>query len=158
MNSAKKCLFHEHIGPKISAKIKSYILSRAKLLCSFCHETPCIQQHLALGRRLTCRREILYKLGKGIQIGKSHDFEKLHQVRFVRFLLYRENCAFKYLFILIIIVQLLKFVCFSQTSISYQYLLKYITVLWQYLMESNPNGNFQLSVAYLGSLATLTSH
>ena len=26
---------------KISAKAKSYILSRAKLLCSLCHETPC---------------------------------------------------------------------------------------------------------------------
>jgi hypothetical protein len=36
-------LFHEHIGPKISAKIKIYILSRAKLLCSLCHEIPCIQ-------------------------------------------------------------------------------------------------------------------
>ena len=31
---------HEHIGPKTSAKIKSYILSRAKLLCSLCHEIP----------------------------------------------------------------------------------------------------------------------
>ena len=27
-------LSHEHIGPKVSAKIKIYILSRAKLLCS----------------------------------------------------------------------------------------------------------------------------
>ena len=31
-------LSHEDIGPKISSKIKSSILSRAKLLCSLCHE------------------------------------------------------------------------------------------------------------------------
>ena len=36
-------LSHEHVGPKISAKIKVYILSRAKLLCSLCHEIPCIK-------------------------------------------------------------------------------------------------------------------
>ena len=35
-------LSHEHIGPKISSKIKIYILSRAKLLCSVCHEIPCM--------------------------------------------------------------------------------------------------------------------
>ena len=32
---------HEHVGIKISAKIKIYILSRAKSLCSLCHEIPC---------------------------------------------------------------------------------------------------------------------
>ena len=41
MNPTYKCLFHDHIGPKISTKIKIYILSRAKLLCSLCHEIPC---------------------------------------------------------------------------------------------------------------------
>ena len=33
---------HEHAGWKISAKITIYNLSRAKLLCSLCNETPCI--------------------------------------------------------------------------------------------------------------------
>ena len=41
MNLALKCLSHEPTGPNISSKIKSYILSRAKLLCSLCHEVPC---------------------------------------------------------------------------------------------------------------------
>jgi hypothetical protein len=36
---------HEHVGWKISAKIKIYILSRAKLLCSLCHETHCSRYH-----------------------------------------------------------------------------------------------------------------
>ena len=31
---------YEHVGWKISAKIKIYILSRVKLLCSLCHEIP----------------------------------------------------------------------------------------------------------------------
>ena len=35
-------LSHEHIWPKISVKIKIYILSRAKLLCTVWDETPCI--------------------------------------------------------------------------------------------------------------------
>ena len=35
-------LSHEHIESKISEKIKIYILSRAKLLCSLCHEIPCM--------------------------------------------------------------------------------------------------------------------
>ena len=39
---------HEHIGPKISAKIKIYILSRAKLLCSLCYEIPCTMQRMLI--------------------------------------------------------------------------------------------------------------
>ena len=35
-------LSHEHIGSKISAKIKIYILSSAELLCTLCNEIPCI--------------------------------------------------------------------------------------------------------------------
>ena len=35
-------LTHEPARPKILEKIKIYILSRAKLLCSLCHEIPCI--------------------------------------------------------------------------------------------------------------------
>ena len=38
-------LFHEHVGSKIVAKIEIYTLSRAKLLCSLCHEIPCIDCH-----------------------------------------------------------------------------------------------------------------
>ena len=34
-------LTHEPAGPKIIEKIKIYILSRAKLLCSLCHEIHC---------------------------------------------------------------------------------------------------------------------
>jgi hypothetical protein len=35
-------LSHEHAGPKILAKIKIYILTRAELLCHLCYEIPCI--------------------------------------------------------------------------------------------------------------------
>ena len=34
-------LSHEHVGPKILAKIKIYILTRAELLCPLCYEIPC---------------------------------------------------------------------------------------------------------------------
>ena len=34
-------LSHEYTGPEISAKVKIYILSKAKLLCSLCYEIPC---------------------------------------------------------------------------------------------------------------------
>jgi hypothetical protein len=35
-------LSHEHVGLKISVNIKTYVLSRAKLLCTLCHEIPCM--------------------------------------------------------------------------------------------------------------------
>ena len=35
---------HEHVGPKVSAKIKIYILTRAELLFSLCYEIPCINE------------------------------------------------------------------------------------------------------------------
>ena len=34
-------LTNEHVGCKISAKIKSYTLTRAELLITLCNETPC---------------------------------------------------------------------------------------------------------------------
>ena len=34
-------LSHEHVGSKILAKIKTYILTRAKLLFNLCYEIPC---------------------------------------------------------------------------------------------------------------------
>jgi hypothetical protein len=34
-------LSHEHIGPKILAKIKIYVLTRAELLFPLCYEIPC---------------------------------------------------------------------------------------------------------------------
>ena len=34
-------LSHEHVGSKISAKIKIYIFTRAELLIALCYETPC---------------------------------------------------------------------------------------------------------------------
>jgi hypothetical protein len=34
-------LSHEHEGPKILAKIKIYILTRAELLFPLCYEIPC---------------------------------------------------------------------------------------------------------------------
>jgi hypothetical protein len=39
-------LSHEHVGSKILAKIKIYILSRAELLCTLCNEIPCIRKCL----------------------------------------------------------------------------------------------------------------
>jgi hypothetical protein len=35
-------LSHEHVGPKILAKIKIYLLTRAELLFPLCYEIPCI--------------------------------------------------------------------------------------------------------------------
>jgi hypothetical protein len=35
-------LSNEHVGPKILAKIKIYILTRAELLCHLCYEIPYI--------------------------------------------------------------------------------------------------------------------
>ena len=34
-------LSHEHVGSKIVAKIKIYILTRAELLFTLCYEIPC---------------------------------------------------------------------------------------------------------------------
>ena len=34
-------LSHEDVGPKLLAKIKSYILTRAELLFHLCYEIPC---------------------------------------------------------------------------------------------------------------------
>ena len=36
-------LSHEHVGSKILAEIKIYILTRAELLCPLCYEIPCIE-------------------------------------------------------------------------------------------------------------------
>ena len=38
-------LTNEHVGPKILAKIKIYVLTRAKLLFHFCYEIPCSTSH-----------------------------------------------------------------------------------------------------------------
>ena len=35
------CLPHEHLGHKISAKVKIYNLTRAELLFPLCYEIPC---------------------------------------------------------------------------------------------------------------------
>ena len=35
------CLTNEHVGPKILAKIKIYVLTRAELLFTLCYEIPC---------------------------------------------------------------------------------------------------------------------
>ena len=35
-------LSHEHVGTKIVAKIKIYILTRAELLFTLCYEIPCM--------------------------------------------------------------------------------------------------------------------
>ena len=34
-------LSHEHVGSKILAKIKIYVLTRAELLFNLCYEIPC---------------------------------------------------------------------------------------------------------------------
>ena len=38
----QKCPYPMNTGLKISVNIKTYILSRAKLLCTLCHEIPCM--------------------------------------------------------------------------------------------------------------------
>ena len=35
------CLTNEHVGPKILAKIKICVLTRAELLITLCYEIPC---------------------------------------------------------------------------------------------------------------------
>ena len=39
-------LTNENIGPKILAKIKIYVLTRAELLFKVCYEIPCIIEDL----------------------------------------------------------------------------------------------------------------
>ena len=41
MIETQMALPHKHVGSKISAKIKRYLLTRATLLCSLCYEIPC---------------------------------------------------------------------------------------------------------------------
>ena len=43
MNSAKKCLSHKHVGLKILAKIKIYILARAEYFALFAMRYPVLQ-------------------------------------------------------------------------------------------------------------------
>ena len=44
-------LTNENVGPKILAKIKIYILTRAELLFNLCYEIPCTtdRQNMGLG-------------------------------------------------------------------------------------------------------------
>ena len=39
---------NEHVGPKILAKIKIYVLTRAELLFPLCYEIPCIYANIEL--------------------------------------------------------------------------------------------------------------
>ena len=41
-------LSHEHVGPKILAKIQIYILTRAELLFTLCSETPCTYRNISV--------------------------------------------------------------------------------------------------------------
>ena len=45
-------LTNEHVGPKILAKIKIYVLTRAELLITLCYEIPCNFQG---GRRVSVK-------------------------------------------------------------------------------------------------------
>ena len=38
-------LTNEHVGPKILAKIKIYVLTRAEILFQVCYEIPCKYAH-----------------------------------------------------------------------------------------------------------------
>ena len=42
-------LTNENVGPKILAKIKIYVLTRAELLFKVCYEIPCIKCHYLEG-------------------------------------------------------------------------------------------------------------
>ena len=55
-------LSHEHIGPKISAKIKIYILNRSELLFPLCYEIPCKRQNVALQNYLICKQSHLEEI------------------------------------------------------------------------------------------------
>ena len=54
------CLTNEHVGPKILANIKIYVLTRAELLFTLCYEIPCTSNS-DCGDRL---REISQKLSE----------------------------------------------------------------------------------------------
>ena len=45
-------LTNEHVGPKILAKIKIYVLTRAELLFQVCYEIPCTSGQLVFVRFL----------------------------------------------------------------------------------------------------------
>ena len=46
-------LSHEHVGPKILAKIKIYILTRAELLFPLFYEIPCKKQKSVISGSLS---------------------------------------------------------------------------------------------------------
>ena len=46
-------LTNEHVGPKILAKIKIYILTREELLINLCYEIPCIIKTKLFLKRVT---------------------------------------------------------------------------------------------------------
>ena len=52
-------LSHEHVGPKILATIKIYILTRAELLCRLCYEIPCITLEPVNSRMEACYSELI---------------------------------------------------------------------------------------------------
>ena len=41
-------LTNEYVGPKILAKIKIYVLTRAELLITLCYEIPCTIENVAI--------------------------------------------------------------------------------------------------------------
>ena len=53
-------LTNENVGPKILAKIKIYVLTRAKLLFQVCYEIPC-----TMGKICSSDQEKLYAKNLG---------------------------------------------------------------------------------------------
>jgi hypothetical protein len=43
-------LSYEHVGSKISAKIKIYIITKAELLITLCYEIPCSRRKIIISK------------------------------------------------------------------------------------------------------------
>ena len=70
-------LTNEHVGPKILAKIKIYVLTRAELLFQVCYEIPCTMRLSDWNLCLTylASTYIMLLLSKGITWQKHCYFQ-----------------------------------------------------------------------------------
>ena len=65
-------LTNENVGPKILAKIKIYVLTRAELLFTLCYETPCTTIHSVISNFF-----IILKLFTNSRLFTIYDVHKL---------------------------------------------------------------------------------
>ena len=71
-------LSHEHVGSKILAKIKIYILTRAELLFTLCYEIPC--------------NTLVRKYGRMLKVKTQHMHQSTHYTPQVPEKVHKQSC------------------------------------------------------------------